>query len=190
MNVGTSPYVFDVFAAATAVGVLIQAGVLLALLIAFLKLTSKLDVILKQVTEEALPLVASTKVTLEELTPKLKTITANLAEVSETLKHESQTIKISVDEVLEKTRAQTARVDEMVSGTLDGISHASATIQQGIEVPMRHIYGIFNGLKAAVESLRSKPTKGEVYTTRVEPAVEETPVFIVDEVIVVSAKAD
>ncbi len=60
------------------------------------------------------------------------------------LKQETATIKGSVDEVLEKTRAQTARVDEMVSGTLDGISQASATIQQGVEVPLRHIHGVFN----------------------------------------------
>ena len=80
----------------------------------------------------------------------------------------------------------------MVSGTLDGISHASATIQQSIEVPMRHIYGIFNGLKAAVETFVSKPARGgtyptdTVYSKRDVPVVEETPVVVVVEEVVVT----
>jgi len=120
-------------------------------------------------------------VTLEELAPKLKTITANLVEVSETLKQESQNVKASVDDVLERTRAQTARVDEIVSGTLDGLTQASAAIRQGIEVPMRHITAIFNGLRAGFGVLRSKPSE-----ERAEPVIkveEPEAVAVVEEAI-------
>lgn len=183
MQWGTLEYIFAVFAIATAVGVLLQAGILLGFFIAFLKLQGKISTILTQITDHAMPLVASSKVTLEELAPKVQTISANLVEISELLKEETHTVKASVDEVLEKTRAQTARVDEMVSGTLDGISQASTTIQQGIEIPLRHVHGIFSGLKAAFETLKSAPTH------RVPPAskVEEPVVVVVEEVIVSKA---
>ena len=136
MQWGTLEYIFAIFAIATAVGVLLQAGILLGFFIAFVKLQGKLETILTQVTEHALPLIESSKVMLQDLSPKVQTISGNVVEISEMLKHETVTIKTSVDDVLEKTRAQTARVDEMVSGTLDGISQASTTIQQGIEVPL------------------------------------------------------
>jgi hypothetical protein len=155
MHPDISPYIYIAFTAATAIGVLIQAGVLVGLFLGFRSLQGKLEVILTHVTEHALPLIASSRVTLDELSPKLKTISDNLVEISETLKHESQNVKVSVDDVLEKTRAQTARVDEMVSGTLDGISHASAAIQQGVEVPLRHLHGIFNGLRAGFSTFRA-----------------------------------
>src|SRR5271163_4447383 len=135
MQWGTLEYIFAIFAIATAFGVLLQAGILLGFFIAFMKLQGKLEKILTHVTEHALPLIERSKVMLEDLSPKIQTISENLAEISEMLKEETHNVKVSVDEVLEKTRAQTARVDEMVSGTLDGISHASATIQDGIEVP-------------------------------------------------------
>jgi len=183
MQWGTLEYIFAIFAIATAIGVLLQAGIMLGFFIAFLKLQGKIATILTQVTEHALPLIASSKVTLEELAPKVQTISANLVEISELLKEETHTIKTSVDEVLEKTRAQTTRVDEMVSGTLDGISQASTTIQQGIEVPLRHIYGIFNGLKAAFETLKSKPTQPVSPINKVEEPV----VVVVEEVIVTQA---
>lgn len=148
--------VFLVFTAATAVGVLIQAAVLLGMFFGLSRLQAKIETILTHMTEHALPLIASTKVAMNELSPKVKIIADNLVEVSETLKQESKTIKVSVDDVLNKTRAQTARVDEMVSGTLDGISHAGAAIQHGIEVPLRQIQGVLNGLKAGFGVLRRK----------------------------------
>jgi hypothetical protein len=153
MQWGTLEYIFAIFAVATAVGVLLQAGVLLGFFFAFLKIRGQLEKILSQVTEHALPLIASSKTTLEAIAPKVQAISANLAEVSEMLKQETHTVKISVDDVLEKTRAQTARVDEMVSGTLDGLSQAGAAIQEGMEAPMRHLQGIFAGVKAAFETL-------------------------------------
>ncbi len=183
MQWGTLEYVFAVFAIATAVGVLLQAGIMLGFFIAFMKLQGKISTILTQITEHAMPLIASSKVTLEELAPKVQTISGNLAEISELLKEETHTIKTSVDEVLEKTRAQTARVDEMVSGTLDGISQASATIQHGVEVPLRHVYGIFNGLKAAFETFKSTPAEPVHSASKVEEPV----VVVVEEVVVSKA---
>ena len=180
MQWGTLEYIFAVFAIATAVGVLIQAGILLGFFIAFVKLQGKLEKILTHVTEHALPLIESSKVMLQDLSPKVTAISANLVEVSDMLKHETATIKVSVDEVLEKTRAQTARVDEMVSGTLDGISQASATIQQGVEVPLRHIHGVFNGVKAAFETLKGKPAGSVAPVSKVEEPV----VVVVEDVVV------
>lgn len=156
MHSDVPPLLYIIFIAATAIGVLIQAGVLLGLFFGFLKLHSKIELILNHVTEHALPLIASSKAVLEDLSPKLKVISANLVDVSETLKRESQNVKVSVDDVLEKTRAQTARVDEMVSGTLDGISHASTVIQHGVEVPLRHLNGIFSAFRAAFSTLAGK----------------------------------
>jgi hypothetical protein len=86
----------------------------------------------------------------------LKVISSNLVDISETLKVESHNIKGSVDDVLAKTRVQTARVDEMVSGTLDGITQAGVAIQHGIEVPVRHLQGIFNGIRAGFGVFREK----------------------------------
>jgi hypothetical protein len=177
MHPDISPYIYIIFTAATAVGVLIQAGVLLGLFIGFRRFQGKIELILTHVTDHALPLIASSKVTLEELAPKLKTISNNLVDISETLKHESQNVKVSVDDVLEKTRAQTARVDEMVSGTLDGITHAGAAIQQGVEVPLRHLHGIFNGLRAGFSTFREKKAGEPVVA-----AAEKDFVVVVEEV--------
>jgi hypothetical protein len=178
------PVIFDVFAIATAVGVLIQAGVLVGMFLGLRKFQAKIEKMIDPAMEHALPLLATSRTTLEDLAPKLKVISENLAVVSETLKSESANLKGSVDDVLSRTRAQTARVDEMVSGTLDGISQAAAVIHQGMETPMRKIHGVFNGLKAGFETYRSQPR-----TKPVRPvSVVEEPVIVLEEVVVASLK--
>jgi hypothetical protein len=187
MNPDIPPYIYIVFTAATAIGVLMQAGILLGMFLGLRRLQNRIEHILNHVSDHALPLIASSKVMLHELSPQIKTITGNLLVVSENLKHESHNIRGSVDDVLEKTRAQTARVDEMVSGTLDGISHAGAVIQHGIEVPLRQLNGILNGLKAGFNVFREKN-----HQSPVEPIVkaEEEVVVIVEEVVLAESESE
>jgi hypothetical protein len=175
---GTMEYIFAGFAIATAVGVLLQACILAGFFFAFRRILGKVEVILGHVTNHALPLIESSKVTLEELAPKVQIISSNLTEISELLKEETHTIKGSVDDVVAKTRAQTARVDEMVSGTLDGVSQAASVIQDGIEVPLRHIHGIFNGLKAGFGTFKSKSAHPPIPVP-----VEEPLIVIVEEAV-------
>ena len=93
MHPDIPPYVYIIFTAVTSIGVLMQACILLGMFIGLRKLQSRIENILVHVNEHALPLIASSKVTLSELSPKLKVITNNLVEVSETLKHESHNIR-------------------------------------------------------------------------------------------------
>ena len=64
MQWGTLEYIFAIFAIATAIGVLLQAGILLGFFIAFVKLQGKLEKILSHVTEHALPMIERSKVML------------------------------------------------------------------------------------------------------------------------------
>jgi phage-related protein len=174
-----SPYIYVAFTVVTAIGVLMQAFILLGIFLGLRKLQRPIENILTQVDQHVLPMVAASKATLEQLGPKLKTITENLAEISETVKQESHHVKASVDDVLEKTRAQTERVDEIVSGTLDGLVAAGAHIQSGVAVPLRYVNGIFNGIRAGLGVLRSKtPPVPPVYEVD-EPEV----VVVVEEVV-------
>ncbi len=175
------PYIYILFTAVTSIGVLMQACVLLGIFLGLRRMQAKIERILDPLTVHLIPLVESSKATMEEISPKLKVITSNLAEVSETLKHESYSIRGSVDDVLHRTRAQTARVDEMVSGTLDGIAQAGAAIHHGIEVPLRQINGVLQGFRAGIDVLRRKTPAGRINLVVETPTPEAA--AIVDSVV-------
>ncbi|MFL6426985.1 MAG: hypothetical protein ACJ71S_01990 [Acidobacteriaceae bacterium] len=104
------------------------------------------------------PMVKSARELVDELSPKLKHITSNLVEVSDIMRSEAQHITVSVSDMVERTHQQAARVDHIVSSTLNGIGHATAAVQEGIAAPIRHLSGVLDGLRAGFGSLRRKRT--------------------------------
>jgi hypothetical protein len=47
-------------------------------------------------------------------------------------------------------------VDEIVTGTLDSVVHATSTLQKAVSGPVRQVNAVLNGLKAGFDVLRSK----------------------------------
>ena len=85
-------------------------------------------------------------------------ITDNLVETSHIVRAKAQEFDSTVSDVNEKTRAQAARVDDMVTSVLNTTSHVASTIQKGVQIPVREFSGLMNGLKAGLDVLvgRSK----------------------------------
>ncbi|MGA8531817.1 MAG: hypothetical protein WB622_19000 [Acidobacteriaceae bacterium] len=149
-------WVYIVFTAVTAGGVVMQALVLLGMLIAVKAALARVDEVTKQAQEHALPALATARQLLEEVSPKLKVAAQNVLEVSHTLKHESTHVSSAVDELMKKAEVQVDRVNEMVTGTLDSIAYATSTVQRAVVSPMRQVGAVLSGLRAGFDVLRSK----------------------------------
>jgi hypothetical protein len=77
---------------------------------------------------------------------------------------------------VERTHQQAARVDHIVSSTLNGIGHATAAVQEGIAAPIRHLSGVLDGLRAGFGSLRRKrPHANGISATVIVRKVEQDP---------------
>jgi methyl-accepting chemotaxis protein len=92
----------------------------------------------------------------DELTPKIKTISDDAVEVSGKVKQAAENIVQTVNDVVDRTHQKATRVDDMVSGTLNGIDHATSAVQHGISIPLRRINGILEGLRVGLNTLRHK----------------------------------
>lgn len=149
-------WVYLVFTAVTAAGVMMQALVLLGMLLAVKAAMARVDEVTKQAQEHALPALATARHLLEEISPKLKVAAQNVLEVSHTLKHESTHVSGAVDELMKKAEVQVDRVNEMVTGTLDTIAYATSTVQRAVSTPMRQVGAVLSGLRAGLDVLRSK----------------------------------
>jgi methyl-accepting chemotaxis protein len=149
-------WVYIVFTAVTAAGVVMQALVLLGMLIAVKKAMSRMDEVAKQAQEHALPALATARHLLEEVSPKLKVATQNILDVSHTLKNESTHVSGAVDELLKKAEGQVDRVNEMVTGTLNSITYATSTVQRAVTTPMRQVGAVLSGLRAGIDVLRNR----------------------------------
>jgi methyl-accepting chemotaxis protein len=156
-------WVYILFTAVTALGVMMQALVLLGMLFALKGALGRLNEVSKKAEENVLPLLATSRSLMEEISPKLKVAAQNALEVSQTarevsltVKTESQNVAAAVDDLLKKAAVQADRVDEMVTGTLNSVAHATATVQKAVSGPVRQVGAVLNGLRAGFDVLRSK----------------------------------
>jgi methyl-accepting chemotaxis protein len=159
------------------VGVLAFIAVLIALAITALRARKRIHQLMQQyetsVAPHIDPMVQSARSLVEDVSPKLKHITSNLVEVSDILRSEAQHITVSLSDVVERTHQQAARVDHIVSSTLNGIGQATAAVQEGIAIPMRHLSGMLDGLRAGFGSLRRK--RSHANGTTIVRKVEQDP---------------
>jgi len=167
-------WVYIAFTAVTAGGVLLQALVLLFMLFAVRGALKHFSELSKKAEEHAVPVLESTKELLKDLSPKLKVATQNLVEVSQTAKEVSQNAKevsntvkaestqiaVALNDVLQRASVQVDRVDEMVTGTLSSVAHATATLQKAVSGPARQVGALLSGLRAGFDVLRKKDNNG------------------------------
>ena len=159
---GVPEWVFALFAAATAFGVLLQAAILLVIGIAARVALKRAEEFSKLAQEHALPILASTRTLLDDVSPKLKVAAQNVQDVSEKLKTESGHVTTTVDDLLKKAESQADRVDEMLTGTLNTVAHATATLQKAVTIPVRQVGAVLTGLRVGFDVLRSKEREGHV----------------------------
>ena len=162
------------------VGVLVFVVVLLMLAGTLLYARKRIHQILehydKEIAPHLAPMVKSAHSLVDDLSPKLKHVTTNLVEVTDILRTETQHISVSLGDMVERTHQQAARVDHIVSSTLNGIGHATAAMQEGISAPIRHLSGMLDGLRAGIGSFRRKrPHPNGTNATVVVRKVEQDP---------------
>jgi methyl-accepting chemotaxis protein len=149
-----------VFTAVTSIGILLQAIVLLSMAIGLRRMTKKFDDLSTELRENVLPTIASSRGLLEELSPKIKVITNNLVEISHTVRHQVTHIDHAVADVVDRTQHQAARVDGILSETLDSLNRATVVVQETVAVPIRQVSGLLNGVRAGIEALRHRSRNG------------------------------
>lgn len=163
MHTELPPIYYIIFTAVTSLGVLLQAFVLLAMYIALRQTTSKLHQATDELRQHALPAVVSARDLLHDISPKLKVASTNLLEASKSLRQQAEHVNATVEDLLIKTHAQAARVDGIVTASIDSAAQATEAVQHAFAVPVRQISAVVAGLKAGFEVLVRKN-----HATRVE----------------------
>ena len=156
-------WVYILFTAVTAIGVVMQAAVLLGMLLALKGALKRVNEVTSRAEEIAVPVFESTRDLLKDISPKVKVAAHNLMEVSQTAKEVSNTVRaestqmaVALNGVLQRASVQVDRVDEMVTGTLSSVAHATATLQKAVSGPARQVGALLSGLRAGFDVLRKK----------------------------------
>jgi methyl-accepting chemotaxis protein len=141
------------FVGMVAIAMAVQAIVFVIAALGTLKVSKRLLGIAEEVKAKTLPALERTENMLQEIHPKMRIITDNLVETTEVVRAKAEEFDSTITEVNARARAQTARVDDMVTSVLDTTAGIASTIQKGVQVPVREFQGIMNGIRAGIDVL-------------------------------------
>jgi len=142
------------FVALTALFMMAQAILLLAILLSVRKSARKLLSEFEDLRSSVMPIVYNARELMTRLTPKIESTIDNLAEIASTLREQSANVESQATEIMERVRHQTGRLDAMVSGVLDAVDRAGGFVAEAVGRPVRQLTAMMASVKAIVESLR------------------------------------
>ena len=143
----------SLFILLTAIAIVLQAGVLVAMYVAMRRSSARMEAIATEVKTKVLPTVEQAQTLLNDLRPRLQVIAANLEETTSTVRSQVQRVDATVNDVVDRARLQVIRADELLSRTLDRVEETSDMVHKTVISPVRQLSGLMQGITVALEFL-------------------------------------
>jgi len=148
-----------IFVVVTAIAVVLQMGILLALYLRMKQSSARVDALAEQA-----------QAILADVGPKVKQIASDLTEVSAAARRQMGKLDATLSDFVDRTRLQVIRADEMVRRALDKVEETSELVQLNVISPIRKVAGLAQALTVAIETFvrRGKPTRDSTRATEDE----------------------
>ncbi len=135
----------------TAVAVMIQAGILVALFVVVRKTTGRVEKIASEVSTKALPMIETTQALLVEVKPRVTDIVANAEQSARIARTQMERLDATVSDIVDRTRLQVIRADELVNRTMDRVEETTEIVHRTVVSPIRQLSGLVQGVSAGLE---------------------------------------
>ncbi len=142
-----------VIIAVAALAVVLQAIVLVAIVISVRKTTLTMQAEIHELRASVAPILLSSRDFLTRVAPRIESVSADVADITHVLRVRIDTLESVVGEVLERVQRQSARVDSMLTGTLDSVDRAGAFVSNAVSKPVKQVSALFASARAFVEVL-------------------------------------
>src|SRR5437667_12798927 len=118
------------FIIVTAIAVVIQAGILVALFIAVRQTSARVEALASEVKAKAVPTIETAQAMLVELRPRVTEIVANVEDSSCIVRAQIERVAATVSDAADPTRMQMIRADYFVNRTLARVEEPSEMVHR------------------------------------------------------------
>ena len=133
------------FVALTAIAVMTQAGVLVAIYLMSKRLAEQVDRFMKDTREMMLP--------MRTIAENLRTASANFVEIGLSAREQFRRVEGMVTDTGEVLHTQLERLDKVTRDVVDRINTTAEVVQESVVRPVREVSAIAKGLGRGFEAL-------------------------------------
>jgi uncharacterized protein YoxC len=143
------------FVIVAAAAIVLQTVILFALYKMMRETTSRMESLAGRLEQQTTPVLVTAHAILEDAQPKLAEITSNLADSTAMVRSHVAQVADATGEIVERARMQAARLDELVSSTVDKIEVTTDFVQHSVIGPVRRVQAIVQAVSAGLSFLRA-----------------------------------
>jgi hypothetical protein len=144
-----------VFVVVTALAVVLQAIVLIALFLTLRRTAEQVERTVSDLDTKLTPLITRVQILVEDVSPRITGIVADASDITRMARGEAQKVDRILNEALERLRMQLIHVDHILTGAMEAVEEAGSRLRQSVWGPVMRATAIVRGVQAGVEFIRS-----------------------------------
>jgi hypothetical protein len=143
------------FIVATAVAVVLQAVVLIALFIQLRRTAARVEQTVADLNTKLSPLISRVQILVEDVAPRLTGIVVDASEIVRLARGEAQKVDRILSEALERLRMQLIHVDHILTGAMEAVEETGSHLRQTVWGPVVKATALIRGVQAGIDFFRS-----------------------------------
>ena len=144
--------VLTAFVVVTALAVVIQMGVLVALFLSVRKTSAQVLTLADSIERRAVPALDAANSILVDSRGRMTEIVSNLAAISSRLRSQVDRFDVTFGDAMDRTQRQVIRADNLVSLTMDHVEETTEVLHEGVLNPVRRLAGLVQGLTVGIDT--------------------------------------
>lgn len=142
--------ILTIFVAVTAVAVVIQMAILLALYLSVKKTSERVNGLADRLETQAMPMIESARTLVVDSRPKIENVIQSLSSSAQIVKSQIERLDVTITDVVDRTRLQVIRADELVTRTMDRVEETTDMVHHTVMSPVRQLSAVMTGVMAGI----------------------------------------
>lgn len=143
------------FVVVTAVAIVVQAAVLIALFVALRRTAAQVEKTVADLNAKVAPLVSQVQILVDEISPRITGIVVDASEITRLARGEAQKLDRILSEALERLRMQIIHVDHILTGAMEAVEEAGSHLRNTVWAPVVKATALLRGVQAGLDFLRN-----------------------------------
>jgi hypothetical protein len=146
----------EVFILVAALTLIVQAGILVLLFFQLRKTTESVNKMVGDLHSRIGPILTRTQILLDDTQPKITTLVEDASHIVYLTRSQAQRFDKIATEASDRLRNQLVHVDRILTGTLEAVEDAGASVRRSFWGPVHKASALVQGIKIGLDVLRSR----------------------------------
>src|ERR1700675_1328001 len=146
----------EAFIVIAAVAIVIQMGILLAMLVSMRSAIENFTQLAKDLHTRIDPILLRTNRILEDSEDRISSVMGDAAEITRLARSQAQKVDRVFTDAVERLRVQVIRADQIITGVIEVVEEAGSPVRKTVWGPIHQVSAVIKGLKVGLDLIRGQ----------------------------------